>query len=246
MQAILGPQAAIKLGEGLDDQTIVARLRDGDARFFEVLMRRHNTRVFRVARAVLRDDALAEEAMQEAYVNAFRHLHQFEGRASFATWLTRIALRAALSCRRAERQTERYGDIEDVPPVSANGTGRSMDDPERAAQRGEARSLLSSAVDSLPENLRVVFVLREVEGLSVSDTASALELSEENVKIRLHRARGLLRESLTQAFEGAVGDLFSFHLIRCDRVVRGTWARADHWRGDAYTGPIEAQETPQA
>jgi RNA polymerase sigma-70 factor, ECF subfamily len=245
MQSILGPAAAIKLGEGLDDQAIVARLRDGDTRFFEVLMRRHNTRVFRVARAVLRDDALAEEAMQEAYVNAFRHLDQFEGRASFATWLTRIALRAALSCRRTERQTERYGDIDEIPPVSAGGTGRSMDDPERAAQRGEARSLLASAVDALPENLRVVFVLREVEGLSVSDTASALELSEENVKIRLHRARGLLRASLTEAFEGAVGDLFSFHLVRCDRVVRGTWARADYWRTDACATTTEAQ-APQA
>jgi len=218
--SLLGPETAIRMGQGLDDQALLLRVREGDARFFEVLMRRHNERVFRTARSVVSSDEQAEEIMQEAYVRAFTHLDQFEGRSSFCTWLTKIALHAAFA-RKREVGGERPLEEVDLDHELDAGIEAASSSPEAKVHRGELRALLERAVDALPDGLKTVFVLREIQGLSVAETATCLELTEENVKVRLFRARAALKKTISDAFEGSVADLFGFHLVRCDRVVSG-------------------------
>jgi RNA polymerase sigma-70 factor (ECF subfamily) len=213
-----------KIGAGapLADEELVDRVRAGDTASFEVLMRRHNQRVYRVARAVLRGNRDAEDVMQQAYVNAFKTIGQFEGRATFSTWLTRIVLHEALRRRRRERADAVTLDSE---PQRIERLPSTTPDPEHQAYTGELRALLERAIDSLPEAYRLVFMLREVEGLSTSETAASLELGNEAVKTRLHRARAMLRRELMQRAGGATAQAFQFHLSRCDVVVRGALSR---------------------
>jgi RNA polymerase sigma-70 factor (ECF subfamily) len=208
----------------LPDAEVVRRVRAGETSLFEVLMRRHNQRLFRVARAILRDDAEAEDAMQQAYVNAYCHLDQFAGRASVATWLSRISVHEAFARARRRRspevQTMSDPDDDSSPALRARGP-----DPEQQLLAGEIRALLESAIDALPESYRCTFVLREVEGLDTADTAESLGISEELVKTRLHRARALLRDQLYRRAGTQIADAFSFHLSRCDRVVSAVLGR---------------------
>jgi RNA polymerase sigma-70 factor, ECF subfamily len=210
----------------LTDAEVVARVRRGESALFEVLMRRHNQRVYRVARAVVKDETEAEDVMQQAYINAFAHLGQFEERAQFSTWLTRITLHEALARRR------RRNAHPTTSMTQGDEHGESMDaliapepDPERQAYTAELARMLESAVDALPERYRVVFALRDVEGLSTSETAAGLELGEEAVKTRLHRARAMLRRTLAEQFGAASAQAFQFHASRCDRVVSAVLAR---------------------
>jgi RNA polymerase sigma-70 factor (ECF subfamily) len=213
------------LGEALPDEEVVRRIREGEAGLFEILMRRYNQRLYRVARAILKDETEAEDVMQQAYVNAFTHLDQFAERARFANWLTRIAVHESLA------RARRRGRMVEIDSMSENDEERAGalpaggPDPEQQALSAELRRLLESAIDALPESYRSVFVLREAEGLSTAETADCLELSEETVKTRLHRARGLLREHLFARAGIATADAFSLHLSRCDRVVAGVVAR---------------------
>jgi len=206
----------------LTDEQLVDRVTAGDTASFEVLMRRHNQRVFRVARAVLRGNRDAEDVMQQAYVNAFRTIAQFEGRATFVTWLTRIVLHEALRRRRMERTDTVTLESE---PHRIDMIPSPTPDPEREAYSGELRALLERAIDSLPDAYRLVFMLREVEGLSTAETAASLELGDEAVKTRLHRARVMLRRELMQHAGGATPQAFQFHLSRCDAIVRGVISR---------------------
>jgi RNA polymerase sigma-70 factor (ECF subfamily) len=209
----------------LSDDEVVRRVLAGEGPLYEILMRRYNQRLFRVACSILRDPAEAEDVMQHTYVEAYRHLDQFAGRAQFSTWLTKIAVYEALS--RARRKT-RLGP----PPVA---TGREEDpmsavpcpamDPEQQAALSEARGLLEVAIRDLPEAYRSVFVLREIEALSTAETAACLDTTEEVVKTRLHRARAYLRESLLERVGAAARTAFPFHLSRCDVVVAGVFAR---------------------
>ena len=184
---------------------------------FEILMRRHNQRLYRAARAILQDDAEAEDAVQQAYLNAYRHLDQFEGRAQFSTWLTRIAVYEALARRK------RVGGN---PTSSEEGLGETAaspaPDPERQAYGKELSVLLESALAGLPEGYRSVFLLREVDGLSTAETARHLRISDATVKTRLHRAKGLLQRKL-QAVTPA--EAFSFDGARCDRLVTAVMRR---------------------
>lgn len=195
----------------------MARAGAGEAGAFAELMRRHNQRLFRLARAVVRDDREAEDVVQEAYVRAFTHLDRFEGRARFATWLSRIALHEALARVRRGRRFAALGEeetVSDLPASLPRG-------PEERAANRELAAALAAAVDALPESHRAVFVLREVEGLSTAETAEVLGLSEPNVKVRLHRARAALRADLERRLGGEVPRLWSFAGERCDRVVTG-------------------------
>jgi RNA polymerase sigma-70 factor (ECF subfamily) len=207
----------------LTDDEIVARIRAGETALFEELMRRYNQRVYRVARAIVKDEAEAEDIMQQAYVNAFTHLHQFEKRATFSTWLTRIAIYEALGRRRRSRAAASLSENEDGEAIPLMDTARP--DPERQAYASELKTLLEDSVDALPEHYRAVFMLREVEGLSTAETAEGLDLGEEAVKTRLHRARAMLRRELYARAGGSTADAFTFHLSRCDRVVAGVFAR---------------------
>jgi RNA polymerase sigma-70 factor (ECF subfamily) len=218
---MLDAAAAIRLGGHLDDDALLARVLAGEIEYFEVLMRRHNPRVFRAARAIVRDDAMAEEIMQETYVRAYVQLASFEGRSAFSTWLTRIALNEAIACKRKRQRENAFDD----DAVGESTLSFGVEDPEVAAHRDEVRKLLERAVDALPESLRTVFVLRDVQELSVAETADCLGISEENVRVRLHRAHAELKRLITAQFDGVVTELFGFYLDRCDRVILGVLQR---------------------
>jgi RNA polymerase sigma-70 factor, ECF subfamily len=201
----------------LSDEEIVHRVSRGDVQMFEVLMRRYNQRLYRAARAILQDDAEAEDAVQQAYLNAYRHLNQFEGRAQFSTWLIRIAVNEALARRRrGGRQTtsSEHGLAETAASPSP--------DPERQAYGKELSVLLESALAGLPDGYRSVFMLRENDGLSTAETARRLRVSEATVKTRLHRAKGLLQRNLHAV---TPAEAFSFDGARCDRLVAGVIRR---------------------
>ena len=208
----------------LSDEEIVSRVVDGQTALYEVLMRRHNERVYRVARSIIRDEDEAEDVMQQAYLNAFAHLHQFEGRARFSTWLTRIAVHEA-SAR--VRRRARWKGLADMPEAhSSDDAIRDGGlDPEQLAHAAQLRRLLEDAIDALPGIYRTAFVLREAEGLAMPEVAECLEISEVAVRARVHRARVLLRRGLYQRTGATTASAFAFHLTRCDRVVAGVFAR---------------------
>jgi RNA polymerase sigma-70 factor, ECF subfamily len=203
------------------DEELIRRIRAGDTAKFEALMRRYNQRLYRVARGIVRDHADAEDVMQQAYLNAYTHLHQYERRGSFASWLTRIAVHEAFAGHR------RRAAAAVTEPLAGEGPfdriASPEPDPEQAALSSELRRDLEAIIDALAEAYRPVFVLREVEGLTTAETAEALGLSEDVVKTRLHRARAMLRDALARDGQRP-RDLFRFGLGRCDRVVASVLA----------------------
>lgn len=215
--------AAIASGVSLSDEDVVARVLAGETVLFEVLMRRHNQRIYRAARAILRDDREAEDVMQEAYVNAFTHLRQFDGRALFSTWLTKIAVYEALSRLRARRRSE---PLDDAAAERSMTTPLSLD-PEQQAFGRELGALIESAVDGLADGYREVFMLRQIEGLNTAETAEALGISEDLVKTRLSRARRALRHELLERTGAAAVNAFTFGQSRCDRIVAAVLARIE-------------------
>jgi RNA polymerase sigma-70 factor (ECF subfamily) len=186
-------------------------------------MRRHNERLYRAARAIVGDDSEAEDVMQQAYVNAYAHLRQFDGRAAFATWLTRIAVNEAIARTRRRDRYEPLGETDAL----AFGPLRTVptQNPEAETFSRELRVILERAVDTLPEGYRVVFMLREVEGLSTAETAQCLDLTEDVVKTRLSRARGALRDELFARAGLTKAGAFIFQRPRCDRIVAAVFAR---------------------
>ncbi len=203
----------------LPDAEVVARVRAGERSLFEVLVRRHDRRVYRTIRAILHDEDEVEDAMQQAWVQAYLHLGDFQGNAAFSTWLVRIAANEAL--QRLRRMgplaaVPRRGDAEEEREDDVMSPG---EDPEDRAAAREAIRLLERAVDALPPHHRLVFVLREVEGLSTAETATALGIAEEAAKVRLHRARAALRRTLEETVGAAALEAFPFHAPRCDRIV---------------------------
>ena len=211
--------------EPLSDEEVVARVLAGETGMFEVVMRRHNQRLYSVARAILRNDGEAEDVMQDAYVRAYEHLNQFAGRAKFSSWLTRIAVHEALA---RQRRGNRYQELEPMSEREGDPMDRFASltpNPEQQASNSEIRRLLEEAVDNLPDSYRTVFMLRDIEEMSTTDAADVLEITEENVKVRLHRARALLRKSLYARAGMQKNEAFNFHAIRCDRVVKNVFER---------------------
>ena len=194
----------------------------GDVALYELIMRRHNQRLFRLARTtVLRDDAEAEDVMQDAYVRAFEKLDQFRGHSRFSTWLARIALYEAMARQRKGRRVVALG-AEGARPEDAYqrpGDTSERRSPESDAFNSELRRALEHAVDSLPESLRLAFVARHVEDMSTVEAAEALGVSPSALKVRLHRARERLRAELERRVGIATPELFEFGGKRCDRVV---------------------------
>ena len=203
--------------EALSDEQVVERVLAGDTASFEIVMRRYNQRLYRAARSILHDEHEAEDVMQETYVRAYQHLRQFEGRAKFSTWLTRIAVHEALArARRRDRFLEPSPDANEDP---MNRVPASTPNPEQAASAGEVSRLLEQAIDALPDAYRSVFILRDIEEMSTEETAGCLEITEENVKTRLHRARAMLRRELYARAGAGSPSAFQFMALRCDRVV---------------------------
>ena len=190
---------------------------------FERLMRQHNRRLFRVARSILRDDAEAEDALQEGYIKAFRAMPGYRADARLSTWLTRIIVNQALEYRR--RAPAGNGANAHPGEYIDGDAARAPETPETLAMREDLRRLIEQAIDDLPEPYRGVFMLRAVEGLSVDETAASLGISEANTKIRMLRARARLRESLGQRLGPLLENVFAFDGQRCDRIVSHVCAR---------------------
>ena len=221
-------EAAPRRQAALPDEDIVSRILAGDGSLFELIMRRYNQRLFRIVRALLGNDDEAEEVVQQAYVNAYTHLRQFAGQASFATWLTRIAVHEAYASARRRKRTASFPRAVDAGDADLEGEDTMPSrtpDPERQAAAAEVRRLLEAAIDSLRPTYRSVFVLREVEGLSTQETAEVLGLTEEAVKVRFHRGKALLRKELLDRAGLAASTAFPFLGSRCDRMVRTVFAR---------------------
>jgi len=209
-----------------DDAALADRIAARDERAFETLMRRHNRMLYRLARSILRDDAEAEDALQDAYLAAYRGIGSFRGGARLSTWLARIVINAAYARLRKRTAT---GEIVSIHADFEVHGGAINDDttesPENAAMRSELRALLIQKIDALPEPFRVVYVMRDVEEMSVEETAACLDLPEATVRTRAFRARALLREALAREIDAATVDAFGFDGERCDRIVAAVLAR---------------------
>jgi RNA polymerase sigma-70 factor, ECF subfamily len=216
----------------LTDEEIVERVIAGDTALFEVLMRRNNRRIYRVARAIVKDEREAEDVMQQAYVSAYVHLDQFAGAATFATWLSRIAANEALARVRRRALSVEIDESVERSEERMKEMASPESNPERQAASRELGQVLESSIDGLPDEHRAVFVLREVEGLSTAETASCLGISEDLVKVRLHRAKARLRERIFARVGRAASEAFEFAAPRCDRVVVAVFERIDrvHYR----------------
>jgi RNA polymerase sigma-70 factor (ECF subfamily) len=205
-----------------DDQ-VVDRVLAGEGALFEILMRRHNQRIYRIVRGILGDDGEAEDVMQDAYVRAYQHLEQFERRSTFVTWLTRIAMHEAFA--RAQRQKKLTSLDSDEALANVILVSVSDSSPEQKVANMELHTALEAAIVSLPAKYRSVIMLRDVEEMTTAETSLALEISEESVKVRLHRARALMRRALYRQSGQCARELFTFPATRCDRVVAAVLAR---------------------
>ena len=209
------------------DADLVVSAAKGDARAFERLMRQHNRMMFRTARAILRDDAEAEDALQEAYLQAYRSLAGFRADARFSTWLARIVVNESLMRLRKHTRRASIVPIQAATPVEEveEVSDDKMAKPDSSAERAEMRRLLETQIDALPDAYRTVFMLRAVEELTVEETAAVLEIPPATVRTRFFRARSLLREGLAQKIDVACEDAFSFAGARCDRIVANVLER---------------------
>lgn len=212
--------------ESRSDEQIVERVVAGETLLFEVLMRRHNQRIYRAIRSVLRDDSECEDVMQETYVRAYEHLAQFEGRARFSTWLTRIAVNEAIKRSIARGKLDPL-DLEDFYGEGSFMQTSRADSltPENNVARSELSALLEESILALPVTYRTVLVLRDLEEMSTAETAQVLALTDANVKVRLHRAHEMLRSELMSRAGASSAQAFAFPATRCDRVVHAVFER---------------------
>jgi RNA polymerase sigma-70 factor, ECF subfamily len=204
------------------DDELVGRARSHDEEAVRAITQRYNRRLFRVARSILRNDAEAEDVVQETYVRAFTGLDLFRGDASFGTWIMRIAMNEALGRLRKRRPTvdwESYGENRTQAEIINFPASAVSNDPEKSMAQSEIRAVLESAIDELPDAFRAVFVARLVEGMTVEETADLFGLRTETVKTRLHRARGLLRDALDKRLGPALTSTFPFDGRRCERMT---------------------------
>ncbi len=211
-----------------NDDELAARAAHGDEAAFEAIMQRHNRLLFRTARSILKSDAEAEDALQEAYLRAWRALAGFRADAKLSTWLVRIVINESLG--RLRRQGAQVIPLDTAMDVDQHPPEAWMEDdpdqrPDRVAMRGEVRRLMEARIDRLPDAFRTVFMLRAVEELSVEEIAVALEIPEATVRTRFFRARGLLREGLSRDVDVALGDAFAFAGARCARIVASVLAK---------------------
>jgi RNA polymerase sigma factor (sigma-70 family) len=193
----------------LPDSVLVTRILSGEKHLYEIIVKKYNKRLYRVSMAILHDDDEAEDMMQIAYIKAYENLHRFEGRSNFSTWLTRIAINESLMRLRKRNKNVQFDNA--ISELQIDNRH-----PMSAVINTELKTILEKAIAALPEKYRIVFMLREIEGMNVEETTECLAISEANVKVRLNRAKEMLRESLTDYVQAE--DIYSFHLTRCDRV----------------------------
>lgn len=226
----MNPALAPKPDPAMPDDRLAVLVGQGDHAAFRLLMRRHNQAMFRAARSILRDEAEAEDAVQEAYLQAFRRIGDFRGESKLSTWLVRIGVNEALGRLRRRRRTAAVISLEGDRPVEWEAAmetthGAQAEEPEHEAMRAQTRRLLEAKIDRLPDAFRTVFVLRALEETSVEDAAAILGIAEATVRTRYFRARALLRDSLSRELDLAQDGAFRFLGDRCDRIVERVMAR---------------------
>jgi RNA polymerase sigma factor (sigma-70 family) len=238
--------AELAVAPQLDDRTLARRIGAGDRGAFELLMRRYNRRLYRLARTCLRDDSEAKDALQEAYLCAYRSIGQFRGESALSTWLSRLVLN---ECNARLRRSSRREHI--VSIVSTEGhmdvcsrVAAPEEPPDRAIGRAQLRSVLERKLGELPEIFRLVFVMRSIEELSIPEVAAILSISEETVRSRHFRAKGLLRESLAKEIDLAEGDIFEFGGRCCDEMVAAVLAALGSSGESAQARPAAPTRTP--
>jgi RNA polymerase sigma-70 factor (ECF subfamily) len=209
-----------------DSDLVQAALRN-DPAAFRTIMRRHNQRLFRIARGIVRDDAVAEDVVQEAYVKAFQHLGGFRADSTLSTWLHRIVMNEALGrlrkvSRRREVTLEESGSSADVLQFPV---GAISDNPEKSMAQRQILRMIEEATDELPDNFRLVFIARVIEGMTVEETAELLSIKPQTVRTRLHRARGLLRQQIDKRIGPVLLDAFPFAGQRCERLTNSVMTR---------------------
>ena len=210
-----------------DDAGLVQRARDREEAAIRALMQANNRRLFRLARGILRNDAEAEDVVQETWVRAFTHLDGFRGDSSFATWLSRIAINEALGRLRRARPNVEWTTL---PPGTLEAQiiqfpNSAAEDPEKSMAQREIRHVVEHAIDELPEAFRIVFITRVIEGMNVEETAELLDLKPETVKTRLHRARNMLKENVERKIGPVVMEAFPFAGRRCERLTEAVLKR---------------------
>jgi RNA polymerase sigma-70 factor, ECF subfamily len=216
--------------EGMkSDQDIIRRVLEGDTSNFELIMRRYNQRLYRIARGILRNEADAEDTVQDAYIRAYENLERFLGKGPLSAWLAKITVNEALGRLRRSNSAKDSISLDDSRDMEeANfmaSSISSLPSPEQSAARGEVRRLLESVIDSLPEVYRLVFILCGVEEMSVAETADCLEIEPATVRTRYHRARKILQQNLSSLVDSGAGEVFAFAGKRCDRIVAGVFRR---------------------
>lgn len=228
------PASVAETGVPHPDAALVHAVVAGDAAAFRLLLKRYNQLLYRTARSILRDDAEAEDTVQEAWLQAHRALGSFRAEARLSTWLVRIAVNESLGRLRASSRRAEVvyldGVVDNEFAAETNMQQPEADRPEPAAERAELRRILEARIDALPEAFRTVFVLRAVQEMSVEETAAALGLPEATVRTRHFRARAMLRESLARELDLAVADAFSFAGARCDRITERVFERLERER----------------
>lgn len=202
-----------------EDNDIINEILNGDKERYALLMRKYNQRLYRIGRGYLNDEAEIEDCMQEAYIKGYQNLVKFEKRSQFSTWITRILINECLQRLKKKQRVLTYDNEETADLM--NYTDKR--NPETVSLNKELRSLLETTIDQLPEKYRTIFIMREVEKMSINQTCEALEISESNVKVRLNRAKEMLRTSLMDTYPA--GNLYEFNLIRCDRIAANVLAR---------------------
>lgn len=232
------PKAALHTDyEAMPDAELARRIAGGDHDAFTLLMRRFNRPLYRTARSIVKDDAEAEDVVQEAYLHAYRAIGTFRGDARLSTWLTRIVVNESIArSRKASRRADVIaleGDVTGRESMNMDSADMQQDRPENNAMRAETRRLLESKIDALPEAFRTVFVLRALEEMSVEEAAICLGIPEATVRTRFFRARSLLRESLAREIDVALEDAFAFDGERCDRIVARVLACLRPDKGEA-------------
>jgi len=199
----------------MNEEKVIESIKNGDTKQYELIIRKYNQRLYRIARAIIKEDSEVEDILQDTYLKAYQALSQFQNKSQFSTWITRILINnanARLKKKQRIESTDSLSWLEDKMVEDELTT------PENRASNLELKKILEESIDNLPESLRTVYVMREIEGLNVTETAQCLDLSEENVKTRLHRAKAFLKEELYKRTKGDI-ELFRFGLERCDRVV---------------------------